>query len=139
MMQKGLIAAGIAFAITLAVVIGNKLSSESLAVIVGAVCGLAASIPVSIGVVIASSQNWGRETAPREIEYDYATHRYAAQPPVVFIAPPQAMASPYGYATPLATPMASPYTVPPNMYALPANMPTIGAPPREFKIIGGEE
>ena len=134
-MRNGIILAAIAFAVALAVIVGNRLSNEAMAVVVGAVCGISASIPVSIGLVIAASHNWGRSEGPREIGYDqgrlgdYESHRYAPQPPVVIITPPQPPA-PYGFA--------------PNhrgdlgQYYLPPNVP-LQEPPREFKIVGGEE
>jgi hypothetical protein len=123
-MRNGIILAGIAFAVALAVIVGNRLSNEAMAVVVGAVCGISASIPVSIGLVIASSHNWGRSEGPREIGYDYGAHRYTPQPPVVIVSPPQTQA-PYGL----------PY--PQGQYVAPAIAPMLGAP-REFKIIGEE-
>jgi hypothetical protein len=124
-MRNGLILTGIAFAVALAYFVGNRLSDQALAVVVGAVCGIGASIPVSIGLVIASGNNWGRRDEPRQVGYDYGTHRYAAQPPVIIMSPPQ---SPMPY---------TPYGIPQSQYMLPPNAPTIGAP-REFKIIGDD-
>ena len=122
-MRNGIILAGIAFAVALAVIVGNRLSNEAMAVVVGAVCGISASIPVSIALVIAASKNWGREEAPREIEYDYGAHRYAPQPPqILVVSPPQAQ-SPFGF--------------PQNQYYLPPGAPDAGAP-RDFKIVGDE-
>jgi len=121
--RNGIILAGIAFAIALAVIVGNRLSNEAMAVVVGTVCGISASIPVSIGLVIASSHNWGRRETPREIGYDYGAHQYAPQPPVVIVSPPQPQ-MPYGY--------------PAQPYALPAPMNTNTIESRDFKIVGGE-
>jgi hypothetical protein len=115
-MKNGIIFAGIVFAIALAVVIGNRLSNEALAVVVGAVCGISASIPVSIGLVIASANHWGRpaqEDAPSP----------NAQPPVVIVNSPQPQ-MPYGFQ--------------PNPYYFPAAMPGGTIESREFKIVGGE-
>ena len=124
-MRNGIILAGIAFAVALAVIVGNRLSDEAMAVVVGAVCGISASIPVSLALVIAASRNWGREEGPREVGYDYSSHRYAPQPPqILVVSPPQQPApSPYGFSS--------------NPYYLPPGAPDIGAP-REFKIIGDE-
>jgi hypothetical protein len=124
-MRNGLILAGSAFAIALAVIVGNRLSNEAMAVVVGAVCGISASIPVSLALVIAASRNWGREQGPREVEYDYGSHRYAPQLPQILVVspPPQQSPSPYGFA--------------PNQYYLPPGAPDMGAP-RDFKIIGDE-
>jgi hypothetical protein len=123
-MRNGLILVGIAFAVALAVIVGNRLSDEAMAVVVGAVCGISASIPVSLALVIAASRNWGREEGPREIGYDYESRRYAPQPPqILVVSPPQPPLSPYGFA--------------PSPYYLPPGAPDVGAP-REFKIIGEE-
>ena len=123
-MRNGLTLAGIAFAVALAVIVGNRLSNEAMAVVVGAVCGISASIPVSIALVIAASKNWGRDAGPREIGYDYQSHRYAPQPPqILVVSPPQQAQPPYGFA--------------PNQFYLPPGAPDVGAP-RDFKIIGDE-
>ncbi len=63
-MRNGILVVAVTFAISLAIVVGNRLPGEALAVIVGAFCGISASIPVSIGLVIAASRNRGRETTP---------------------------------------------------------------------------
>ncbi len=127
-MKNGIIIVGVTFAVALAYVVGSRLSDDALAVVVGTVCGISASIPVSIGLVIASSQNWGKRATPNEIGYDYGAHRFVPQQPMIIFAPPQnipgqpSMPMPYGYAPPYVTPM---------------NAPMLGAP-REFKIIGEE-
>ena len=124
-MRNGIILAGIVFAVALAVIVGNRLSDEAMAVVVGAVCGISASVPVSVALVIAASRNWGRDqgTGPREVEYDYGTHRYAPQQPQILVVspPPQA---PYGY--------------PPSQYYPAPQMEDAASSPRQFKIIGDE-
>ena len=127
-MRNGIILAGIAFAVALAVIVGNRLSSEAMAVVVGAVCGISASIPVSLALVIAASKNWGREeTPPRDAPYgagyDYGAHRYAPPPQILVVSAPPQAPSPYGF--------------PQNQFYLPPGAPDIGAP-RDFKIIGDE-
>lgn len=42
----------VGFAIALGVVTGNRLSSEAMAVVVGVVCGVLASIPMSIMILL---------------------------------------------------------------------------------------
>jgi len=131
--RNGIILAGIAFAVALAYLVGSRLSNEAMAVVVGAVCGISASIPVSIGLIIATGNNWGRSEPPREIGYDYSSHRYGEvrhsqpQQPIFIVSPPQ---------SPMQMPYA-PYGIPQSQYVLPSNAPAIGAP-REFKIIGEE-
>jgi len=125
-MRNGIIVAAIAFAVALAYIVGSRLSNEAIAVVVGAVCGISASVPVCIALVIASSNNWGRREEsiePDNVRYGYDVRRYAPQPPVVFVSPPQAQ-MPYGY--------------PQNPYYFPAPANDVALGPREFKIIGGE-
>jgi hypothetical protein len=117
-MRNTVLVLGSVFAIALAAVVGNRLSNDAMAVVVGAFCGLVASVPFTIALVIALKQNWGQAPAPRD-EYG----GYSRQPPVVVIAPPQQMAAPYASGS-------SPLYLPPNV-------PAPGAP-REFKIIGEE-
>ena len=45
----------------LAFIVGPRISNEALAVVIGAVCGISASIPVCIALVIATSES--RRTA----------------------------------------------------------------------------
>lgn len=125
-MRNGFILIGIVFAVALAAAVGNRLSNDALAVVVGAVCGISATVPITLGLVIAASRNWGREQPVREIGYDYGANRYAPQPPVVILAPPQ---------SPPLSSMA--YGFPQNQYVAPMHAPLLGAP-REFKIIGEE-
>ena len=125
-MRNGIIVAAIAFAVALAYIVGSRLSGEAIAVVVGAVCGISASIPVCIALVIASGSNWGRREEsiePDSARYGYDPRRYAQQPQIVFMSPPQTQ-MPYGY--------------PPNPYYFPAPANDVALGPREFKIIGGE-
>ena len=69
-----------AFAVTLAVVVGNRLSDESLAVLAGAVCGVGAAIPTSLLIVAVAR----RRDEPRV----QPTMPQGAYPPVVVVTPP---------------------------------------------------
>ena len=69
---------GITFAVTLALVIGNRLSDEALAVLAGAVCGVGAAIPTSLLIVTITQRT------PRQAP----AHQPNTYPPVVVIAPP---------------------------------------------------
>ncbi|MDE3090812.1 MAG: hypothetical protein KGJ80_15660 [Chloroflexota bacterium] len=122
-MRNGLVLAGIAFAVALAVLVGNRLSNEAMAVVVGAVCGISASVPVSLALVIAASRNWGRGETPREVGSDSAARHYAPPPQILVVSPPQPYPSPYGFSQ--------------SQYYLPPGAPAEGAP-RDFKIIGDE-
>ena len=121
-MRNGIILAGIAFAVTMAYIIGTRLSNEAMAVVIGAVCGISASIPVSIALVIATSNNWGR--SPKEPDgYSGDPRRYAPPQPMVIQAPPQ---------------MAMPYGAQQNPYYFSAPLPSNTIDSRDFKIVGGE-
>ncbi|MBS1253556.1 MAG: hypothetical protein MAG451_02605 [Anaerolineales bacterium] len=51
--MRGVLQLGIVvFAIALGVVTGNRLSSEAMAVVVGVVCGVLASIPMSVMILV---------------------------------------------------------------------------------------
>ncbi len=119
-MRNSVLIVASVFAVALAAVVGNRLSNDAMAVVVGAFCGLMASVPFTIALVIALKQNWGQPPAPRD---DFGAQGYLRQPPVVVIAPPQQMSAPY-------TAGAGPLYLPPSV-------PAPGAP-REFKIIGEE-
>ena len=71
-----------AFGVTLALIIGNRLSDEALAVLAGAVCGVGAAIPTSLVVVAVSrrDESRARPSVPSPYQGSY--------PPVVVIAPP---------------------------------------------------
>jgi hypothetical protein len=68
----------IAFAVTLAIIIGRRMSTEAMAVVVGVACGVLASIPASLLIVAVArrggQQDQWQQTRPR-----------AASPPVVVI------------------------------------------------------
>lgn len=111
---------GLVFAVSLAVVIGQRLSDEAMAVVVGVVAGVAASIPTSLIVVWFASRS-------------LVTARPAptAPPPeprvVVMTPPPQAAyANPAGFGMPMPAG---------TMYA-PAQALLV---PRQFNVIGGAE
>jgi hypothetical protein len=69
-----------AFAVTLAVIVSNRLSDESLAVLAGAVCGVGAAIPTSLLIVAVAR----RRDEPRV----QPTMPQGAYPPVVVVTPP---------------------------------------------------
>ena len=79
----------VAFAVTLAVMVGNRLSEEALGVLAGAVCGVGAAIPTSLIVVAVSrrqkDEGSSRQTGAREREMDYEPRH--AYPPVVVVSP----------------------------------------------------
>lgn len=85
----GLIATA-AFAITLAVLIGDRLSTEAMAVLAGAVCGVAAAIPTSLLIVAVTQRHQAQTTVPQQ----------QFTRPVIFTVPPMPIQPP----TPTPTP-----------------------------------
>jgi hypothetical protein len=120
-MRKIVVASLLAFAVTLAAVIGNRLSAEAVAVVVGVVCGVAAGIPTSLLLILLFNRGARRETAEGWSGLGPAGNRVGGYPPVIVI---------QGGAT-------SPGALPPPYYT---SMPT-GAEPaqRHFHIVGQHE
>lgn len=52
-LRAGTIIACIAFGVTLAYYVGSRISTDALDLAVGVLCGMAASVPVSIGFLVA--------------------------------------------------------------------------------------
>ena len=75
-MKKVAIAAVIVFAVTLAVIIGQRMSTDAMAVVIGVACGVLASIPTSLLILAVSGRRGEREVQQRR---DY--------PPVVIVNP----------------------------------------------------
>jgi hypothetical protein len=76
--------AALTFAVTLAVIVGNRLSDQALAVLAGAVCGVGAAIPTSL-LILAIARR--RDRPPVE-EQSRAHPQQGAYPPVIVVAPP---------------------------------------------------
>ena len=75
-MKKVAIVAVIAFAVSLAVIIGQRMSTDAMAVVIGVGCGVLASIPTSL-LILAVSSRHGRQEVRGRREY----------PPVVIVNP----------------------------------------------------
>jgi hypothetical protein len=101
----------LAFVVALAVVIGNRMSADAMAVVVGVTCGVAASIPMSAVILILIHRRDRRPEMPPLSRENY--------PPVVVISPGQQRQT---YGTPS-------HYVPSMGEAL---------PPRQFNIVGEE-
>jgi len=108
-MRKVAAAAVVAFMITLAVIVGTRLSTEAMAVVIGVACGVAAGIPTSLLVVAVMSRRVG-ERKRSQPQRDY--------PPVVIIQS--------GQASPTY----------PQLPYLPPMPPPTGA--RQFRVVGEE-
>ena len=74
------VALGLVFMVTLAVVVGKRMSAEAMAVVVGVVCGVAAGIPTSL-LLLAALTRRDRQ----RLEEAGQQARFANYPPVVVI------------------------------------------------------
>ena len=85
----------IVLAVTLAVIVTNRISDEALAVLAGAVCGVAAAIPTSL-IILAVLRR--RETSNDRYEEPRAhPPAYGAYPPIVVVAPPDRWQQSHGW------------------------------------------
>ncbi len=81
-MRRAVIAISLAFAVALAVVVGNRMSTEAMAVVVGVVCGVAAGIPMSALILLVSRRREQLDAFSQRGAY--GSH-HGAYPPVVVI------------------------------------------------------
>jgi hypothetical protein len=105
----------VCFAVTLAVIVGNRLSDQALAVLAGAVCGVAAAIPTSLIILAVLRQRETGDGRYKEPPAYPPTH--SQYPPIVVVAPPERWQQPSGW------------------NGLP---PSLNPPPqRDFTVVGG--
>ena len=112
-MKKFLFIAGLAFAVSLAVVIGTRLSSDAMAVVVGIVCGVLASVPTTTLMVWVLRQREKQEAQWRQSQM--------GQYPPVVVVNGQSPNGQNGY---------------PALPSLPASATISGS--RNFKVVGQE-
>ena len=117
----------LAFVITLALIIGWRLSDQAMAVIIGVVAGVAASVPTSLLVVWVALQN---RTALERVVTSAATPAAPPQVIVVHATPPAPPAHPSQRSLTVFHPYAAPE--PTAFNGLPVG-------PRQFTIMGDEE
>ena len=79
-LKQVLLVVGLVFAITLAIVVGKKMSAEAMAVVVGIVCGVAAAIPTSVLLLVVLTRRDRQQLDDVE-----ARSRQYGSPPVVVI------------------------------------------------------
>jgi hypothetical protein len=103
-----------AFGLTLAVMVGQRLSDQAMAVIAGAVCGVAASIPPSLLIIWVTRRKPG---TPQAWAGPY--------PPVVVVQPPAMPAVPTGATDPRYPPTLIPASTVPMQ--------------REFVVVGEDD
>lgn len=136
---------GLAFVVTLAIVVGQRLSAEAMAVVIGVIAGVAASIPTSLIVVWVTSRahlSHSQTVTVRAAAQPASEPPPAAQrgpeprePRIVVMAPPAYQNYP--------TYPAGPHSLngygqqqgyAPSQYPAPAMLP-----PRRFTVVGGGE
>ena len=116
----------LAFSITLAVIIGERLSTEAMAVLMGVVAGVAASIPTSLIVVWIAMQTMVKpQYAPRSDSHGSPSSSQTESPRIVVVQQPMPNpAQAAAYAQPNWNPVLYPGAPAPR-------------PPRKFTVIGG--
>jgi len=126
-MKQALIVLAILFIVVLAIVVGQRLSTEAMAVVVGVVCGVAASVPVSLGLLFVL----GRLPGLRSDAQSTGPTPQRATPPVIVVTPGM---------TPWTAHQGGPLAWPGPGYAPAPGWP-MGPSSRErtFRIIGAED
>ena len=82
-MQKVAVLLLLAFAVTLAIVVGDRMSTDAMAVVVGVVCGVVAGMPMSVLLMLALRR---RDRGAEEPPHATGGMRYGVPgPPVVVI------------------------------------------------------
>ena len=81
-MGKAVLVVLLAFVVTLGVVVGNRMSADAMAVVVGVVCGVAAGIPMSVLLMLVMNRRHRGGAEPLDSQ---SNGRYAQYPPVVVI------------------------------------------------------
>ncbi len=83
-MRRALSIALVSLAVTVAILISPPLSDETLAVLVGIIFGIAATLPVSLGLWLALTRHWSRNDFYSD-EDPHAQTIPPSQPPALFV------------------------------------------------------
>ena len=105
-----------AFVVALAIVVGKRMSADAMAVVVGVVCGIGASIPTSLLMLFLLSRR-------QEAEPPAPAAPAPQMPSIMIISPPNGMLSPYAQ-----DPTAYRYAP-----------PTYAHGPRQFQLLGSDD
>jgi hypothetical protein len=110
-------ALGLVFVVALAVVVGKQMSAEAMAVVIGVVCGVAASIPTSVLLLVVFTRRDRQQLEQGERQ-----------------------ARPYNYPPVVVVQGGSPQSLPPGPQAgywpAPAPGPAFN---RQFHVVGGDD
>ncbi len=111
------VALGLVFAVALAVVVGKQMSTEAMAVVIGVVCGVAASIPTALLLVVAITRR-----DRQRLEEAERQARQTGYPPVVVIQG--------------GTPQSLPMGLQAGYWPAPSPGPPVQ---RQFHVVGGDD
>ena len=78
-MKRFFFVSGVVSITALSIIIATRMSADAMAVIIGIVCGVLASIPTSVVLV------WVLRQRDRQLEMQSPTHRVGQYPPVVVV------------------------------------------------------
>jgi hypothetical protein len=109
---------GAIFCVTLAIVVGNRMSVDATALVVGVACGVLASVPTSLLLIWALTR---REQAARDTGRTAQIGMGNHCPPIVVVNPGQGYTRP-GFGAPSFYPV--------------TDEPPLPGTPRQFKVIG---
>jgi hypothetical protein len=113
---------GAAFALGLAVVVGNRMSADAMAVVMGVMCGVVASVPTSLLLIWALGRRGSGSGAG--LDGQARGGHSLPYPPVVVVNPGAGYGGPqYG---------------PPPLMGLERSL-SMPSGPRQFKVVGEEE
>ena len=106
----------IGFCTALGAVVANRMSAEAMAVVIGVVCGVLASIPMAVLIMLLTNRSQQRQVE----NLAAAMQAQQGQPPVIIV----------GSAYPQLGPGSQPW---------PGSRPALGATEADFKILGDDE
>ncbi len=108
-MRRVLAVGAICFLMVLAAVIGQRMSTDAMAVVIGVLFGVAASIPTSLLVLAAARRSAAEANGSRPGGERWSQERWGADrafPPVIVVAPPTQTTAPASTLPPLIPPTA---------------------------------
>lgn len=114
-MRRILGLAVIAFTVSVGVVVGNRLSAEAMAVVIGVVCGVFAGVPTAVLLLIVARRMSGQRQ-------ERSSRPQTSYPPVIVISPNSGQ----------------PHHAPDPWYGTSAGPPAGYLPP-DFRIVGEED
>jgi hypothetical protein len=134
-MRRSVAIIGVAFAVALAVVVGSRMSPEAMAVVVGVVCGVLASVPTSLLLIWALGRRGQGLVSEAERlgqgGMGNSPHRGGIPYPPIVVVNPGPGYGVSGYGAPLPSLLPSGYSV--------GESPSLPGSSRIFRVVGEEE